>query len=49
MNIEGLTVQEVPASEQTEGAPPQDAAEITPLLPESYKLVGGGGGAVLLG
>ena len=50
MNIEKLAIenQEVPSNEQDEGSPLQ-TAEITPLPPESYHLVGGGDGIGLVG
>ena len=50
MNIESLALenQEVPSKEQT-GDSAQQTAEITPLPPESFKLVGGGSSIVLLG
>ena len=51
MNIESLVIetQEVPSSEQAENSASQQTPGITPLPPESYKLVGGGSSIILLG
>jgi hypothetical protein len=51
MNIESLAIetQEVPSSEQVDNSAPQQTPGITPLPPESYKLIGGGGSIILLG
>ena len=51
MTIESLVIesQEVPSSEQAENSAPQQAPGITPLPPESFKLVGGGSSIILLG
>ena len=49
VNVEPLAIedQEPLSAEQTEDPSHQQTAEITPLPPESFKLIGGGSGIVV--
>ena len=51
MNVESLAIEneEIPSSEHEKDSAAQQAAGITPLPPESFKLVGGGSSIILLG
>ena len=50
MNVETFAIedQELPSAEQAEDASSQQAAEITPLALDCFKLIGGGSSIVVL-
>ncbi len=50
MNVETLAIkdQELLSRDEADDLTRQQTAEITPLAPESYRLVGGGDGIVVL-
>jgi hypothetical protein len=50
MNIENLAIekQQALSAERPEDRDPQQPADITPLPPETFQLIGGGSGIVVL-